>query len=260
MKHSTLLFLPFLLLPFLLLTGDSFAQAPLAQVVSSSGGYFTGGNASLSFTLGETTVQAYTGAGAILTQGFQQPLDASAPLPLHILSFTAILSDGRTQLQWMTDQEVNTSYFNVERSTDGLAFSTLFTVQSINNPATMNTYHATDSFPHAGKDYYRLKEVDLSGSVSYSPIVVVILNTNLSCTVYPNPATSQVFIHIQTDAARQATVNWYDTRGRLLLSRAVELVAGANQVEFDFHGFAKGMYIVRITGLDGLPSFTILKQ
>jgi hypothetical protein len=247
-------------IPFLLFTLPAAAQNPLTQVVSSSGGYFTGSNASLSVTIGETVVQSYTGSTAMLTQGFQQPIDASLPLPLNILSFTAILTDNRTQLEWMTTREVNTSHFDVERSTNGSAFSTLVTVPGTNNPTMTNTYQAADSFPLTGNDYYRLKEVDLDGAVTYSPVVVVTVNPGLTCMVYPNPATSQVFIHIQCNAARQGTVNWYDLRGQLLMSRQIQLTTGENQIDFNVEGLAKGVYIIKLLGLDGIPSFTIVKR
>jgi hypothetical protein len=236
------------------------AQSPLAKVISAGGGYFTGSNGSVSFTVGETFIQAYTGTTAMLTQGFQQTIDASSPLPLNFLSFTAALVDGRTQLQWVTAQELNTGHFDVQRSTDGSIFSTFVTVQSVDNPATTNTYHAVDSFPILGTDYYRVKEVDVHGAVTYSPVAVVQLTAALTCMLYPNPASSQVYMLIQSNAAKQVAVNWYDTRGQLLLSRQTQLFAGPNQLEFNIESLAKGVYIVKIIGIDGLPSFTIMKH
>jgi hypothetical protein len=57
------------------------AQTLSPTVVSSSGGYFTSANASLSFTVAEMTmVQTFTTAGNILTQGFQQPEDMSVSI------------------------------------------------------------------------------------------------------------------------------------------------------------------------------------
>jgi hypothetical protein len=249
-----------LVLASLLILAPAHAQSPLVQVISSGGGYFTGSNGSLSFTIGETVVQPYSGTTAMLTQGFQQTIVTSNPLPLDFLSFTATLADGRTQLQWVTVREVNTGHFDVERSTDGTVFSRLLTVQSVDNPATINTYHAVDSFPLAGSDYYRVKEVDLDGSVSYSPTAVVTLNPALTCMIYPNPASSQVFIHIQSDGAKPVAINWYDLRGRLVLSRQIQLTTGPNQADFNIESLAKGVYIVKIAGLDDLPSFKIIKR
>jgi len=64
-----------LILIFLVITGSAVlsAQSLSPTVVASAGGYATGGDYSLSWTLGEVAVTTLTGANFILTQGFQQP-------------------------------------------------------------------------------------------------------------------------------------------------------------------------------------------
>jgi Secretion system C-terminal sorting domain len=255
MKHSTLL-----LLPFLVLLGTARAQSPLTQVIAPAGGFITGSGGSLSFTIGETAVQSLTGTGGMLTQGFQQPLDAGTPLPLDFLSFTATLVEGQTQLLWVTAQEQNTGYFEVQRSTDGSVFSTLFTVQSLDNAAAENTYHAVDPDPSKNTDYYRLKEVDVNGLITYSPIVVIQFGSALTAMVYPNPASSEIVIQLQCPTAKQALIGIYDTRGQLLISKTVQFAAGPNQVVLAIGTLAKGLYFISISGLGGLPPFTIMKQ
>jgi hypothetical protein len=44
------------------------------EVIASAGGYNTGGNLSISWTLGETIIPTYTSGNLILTHGFQQQL------------------------------------------------------------------------------------------------------------------------------------------------------------------------------------------
>jgi hypothetical protein len=246
----------FALLPFL--ASPVFAQTLSSQVIGSSGGFLTAGNGSLSYTVGELAVQQISSGSGMLTQGFQQPI-VTNPLPLDFLSFTATLANGVTQLEWVTAHEVNTDYFEVERSGDGAVFTSLTTVQS-DGGAGDNSYHAVDPGPLPGTDYYRLKEVDLGGLVTYSPVVVVKFNRGLTCMVFPNPASDQVFIQIQSGSTAEVAVELYDLRGRLLLSRPAQLLAGANQLEFDIRQLAAGAYVIRIVGLDGIPPFTIIKH
>lgn len=53
-----------------------FAQSLTPTVISSTGGFSSNANGSLSYTVGEMTmVQTFTAGGNILTQGFQQPND-----------------------------------------------------------------------------------------------------------------------------------------------------------------------------------------
>ncbi len=67
MKTLTLSLLV-LLFPFLLMS-----QSVSPEVISSSGDYFEGSNASISWTLGEIATETYSNGSVILTQGFQQP-------------------------------------------------------------------------------------------------------------------------------------------------------------------------------------------
>ena len=50
-----------------------YAQSVAPAVNASSGGYYTGNDATLSWTIGEGVVETFTGLNSILTQGFQQP-------------------------------------------------------------------------------------------------------------------------------------------------------------------------------------------
>jgi Secretion system C-terminal sorting domain len=247
----------------ILFTLPAAGQSITPQVITSAANYITGSNGSLSFTIGETVVGSYTSAsGGSLAQGFQPNLDASNPLPLDFLSFTAKLVAGKTELEWITTQEINTDYFVVERSTDGANFNPIATVPAVKPASTGsdNTYQATDSLPLPGTDNYRIKEVDQNGQATYSPIVSVKISEGLSCMVYPNPAIDQLFIRINSHDARPATIVIYDLRGQLIRSQPIRLTSGENQFEIDLTGKAKGMYIVKILGIDGLPAYSILKN
>jgi len=64
-----------------------FSQSIERDVVASSGDYFEGANASLSWTLGEIAVETYTAGNNILTQGFQQPSSLISGITLDLNVF-----------------------------------------------------------------------------------------------------------------------------------------------------------------------------
>lgn len=66
-----------MLLVFVLLSSLLKAQSVSPQAVASSGDYYQGTNASLSWTLGEIATETYSNGTTILTQGFQQPVSIS---------------------------------------------------------------------------------------------------------------------------------------------------------------------------------------
>jgi len=68
MKHLLLLF------PFALLTiGQAVGQSITPEIQSTSGAYYTGTNAQLSWTMGEPIIETVSSTSSIITQGFQQP-------------------------------------------------------------------------------------------------------------------------------------------------------------------------------------------
>ena len=78
--------------------------------------------------------------------------------------------------------------------------------------------------------------------------------------VYPNPVADRVNIRIGVISAAQATILIFDLRGQVISSQPIRLINGENQFEIDLTGRAKGMYIIKIQGIDGLPAYSILKE
>jgi hypothetical protein len=74
-------------------------------------------------------------------------------------------------LQWLTENEVNTSHFIVERSKNGIDFSEIGRVTA--NGRSQNSYVFDDAQPAKGLNFYRLKQMDRNGSSKYSAIINV---------------------------------------------------------------------------------------
>jgi hypothetical protein len=175
------------------------------------------------------------------------------PLPLTLLSFTAVLENGQTRLRWVTSQESNSSYFEVQRSVDGASFSGLLTVAAHGNSSTPNTYGAIDPAPLAGNDHYRLKEVDLDGRFVYSPVVEVTVKAGNSLTAWPNPVAGILHVAIQVTQPQADLIGLYDANGKLLLEKEVSLQPGSNLLQLDLGGFGKGVYMLRSKKMFSTP-------
>lgn len=66
----------FVLIVVCLFTSGVYAQTLAPTVISTTGGFASNANGSLSYTVGEMTmVETFSANGNILTQGFQQPND-----------------------------------------------------------------------------------------------------------------------------------------------------------------------------------------
>lgn len=79
-------------------------------------------------------------------------------------------------LSWAATQDPNSSYYDIQRSTDGITFTDLGRIYATAGSATTICYHFRDTQPSPGINNYRLRLVDKDGHVSYSPIVTLSVN------------------------------------------------------------------------------------
>jgi hypothetical protein len=104
------------------------------------------------------------------------------PLAVILLDFQARLeSEESVKLHWITASEKDIDVFIIERSTDGIQFEALAQMKGTSNSSHLLQYTFTDTILSYSQAYYRLKQVDLQGSVSYSKVV--------EASYKPNPLT-----------------------------------------------------------------------
>ncbi|MFD2721348.1 T9SS type A sorting domain-containing protein [Hymenobacter monticola] len=117
------------------------------------------------------------------------------PLPVELTAFAAKWNNGAADLTWATATEKNSSYFVVERAKGPeTAFEAVGQVAAAGNSTQARTYKLRDAEAGAqGVDllYYRLRQVDVDGTTTYSPVAALTVG-KLAATpqlqVYPNPA------------------------------------------------------------------------
>ena len=163
-----------------------------------------------------------------------------APLPVTLLSFNVIspATAGKQSesIQWITSTEINTSHFNIQRSTDGITFYTTGKVNAkgassytFNDPLTTHDSRFTTL-------YYRLEIVDKNGSKTYSEIRSLFLtNGDSGFTITPNPAKD--FITITGANIKEISIS--DASGRTVLT--------TSNTKIDISALPKGVYFVAIT-------------
>lgn len=164
---------------------------------------------------------------------------SSNPLPVTLISFNAARNNDQVRLQWITENEMNIAAYWVERSADGLHYSTLMNQLPQGN-AAQNIYRVNDRYPLAGTNYYRLKITDIGGRFTYSIIATVNIGRKNSISIWPNPAKDFFTI---TNAGDYKQVLITDITGKL-----VRQVNRSADHRYPLNGLAKGLYIVRLTG------------
>jgi uncharacterized protein YqiB (DUF1249 family) len=185
---------------------------------------------------------------------YASKLFAGGALPVKLLSFTARTNNNDVTLAWNTENEINTSYFELEVATDGTTFKKLATLKA-NNLSQKNSY----SYVHANATgnllFYRLKQIEFDGKFTYSATVKVILDKNGRVTIYPNPA-SDVLLLSNIKTANNDQVQVLTSDGKLLLQQN----ATAN-MRVNIKKLAQGNYVLRLVSKDGkTQSFIFIKQ
>ena len=96
---------------------------------------------------------------------------------IKYISLTASTNGKSVFVDWVTAAEENNSHFEVERSLDLKTFKTVALVlDGFANNGKGKTYKFKETAGYLGKAkkvYYRLKQIDRDGKVSYSAVLTV---------------------------------------------------------------------------------------
>lgn len=168
------------------------------------------------------------------------------PLPVTLTSFTAAASPSQpaVKLAWTTATELNSSHFEVQRSTTGTTFEAIGTVAAAGSSHAQHAYAFRDATLPTGPTtlYYRLRHLDADGSGSYSPVrsVAVAAATAGTLALYPNPAHAAATL---TGAGAHATVQVLTLLGTVVATTAAD-ATGAATLPLP-SGLTAGIYVVR---------------
>ncbi len=187
-------------------------------------------------------------------------LDGSdVPLPLDFIAFSGTVQNENVNLKWTTANEVNVSHFDVLHSTGGSKdFKVIGSVQAVNIKELVNEYQFTHQNAPDGYNFYRIREVDLDGYEGFTEIINVVMEaSNISWTIYPNPAQDHLSIR-STVIIPDSRVMILDVTGRTLYDQHVSFES--KEAILDLSKLGAGVYHVIIELPDSKKSFRVMKQ
>jgi len=206
---------------------------------------------------------------------------SQAPLPVELISFTAVANENSVKIAWQTATEVNNYGFEIERkpsfvSLSGSGYSPsswreIGFVAGHGNSNTPIDYSFVDKNPiGATKFYYRLKQIDVDGKYKFSDALLVKLKVQNKVELMQNspnpfnPSTSiKFFIPFQSDV----TIKVYDLLGREVVTLINKRMNKGYHIVF-WNGKDKlgnqvssGIYLYRLTagGFSETKKMTLLK-
>ena len=187
-----------------------------------------------------------TGGDCELVGGF---VGGSTALPVNLLGFSVSPSGNDAKLQWQTASETNTSYFAIQRSADGINFTTIGKLAASGNSAIAKSYAYTDLNAAAINTktlYYRLQVVDVNGRISLSDIKSVTPAVTSIVLLLPNPVKNLLTLQVSRYSGK-AELSVTDMSGRRMLTQN-RMVQPGDNILLNVSALQPGIYILRAEG------------
>ena len=168
---------------------------------------------------------------------------SGCPLPVELTAFAASYVPGQgTRLHWTTASERNSAAFVVESQSAASPWQDLTRIAAAGTSASTHQYATLDARLLAGTRYYRLRQIDLDGTVAYSPTIAVNAAEAATITAYPNPATGTVTLRGPLAEGATAQVQLLDATGRCVAQHTS--LAGQATFDLPLAGVRPGLYLV----------------
>jgi hypothetical protein len=176
-------------------------------------------------------------------------VDENCILPIYLSSFTGEAEGNTNHLYWVTELEINSSHFEIERSNDAIDF---YSIGRANANET-NPYEFIDEVPLVGDNYYRLKMVDLDGSYSYSKIINIKTELNkLNFMLFPNPINDILTYRFYTPMSESLQIQIFNISGEEVLCIDKETDNLINVVVLELNNLISGFYTIVIKHQNGI--------
>lgn len=184
---------------------------------------------------------------------YAQNIQSNGLLPVTLIQWNAEKKNHSSLLSWSTSCEINCARFEVERSTDGIKYTSIASIESRSGGGycnTTNQYSHTDHFPYK-INYYRLKQIDNDGASKYSKVVAVCFDNKIPLTLTTQPQATTIWLNDPAYYGATVRLLVTDSKGRKMFSQNHTLSAGNNSMTVGTASWAAGVYYISISNHKG---------
>jgi len=164
----------------------------------------------------------------------------SGVFPVEFTSFEALHRQKQVLLSWSTEREENLSHFEIERSLNGMDFTSVGRTE-VGATQGSNSYHYIDEVRMLNTLYYRIKAVDIDGTMTYSNIREVKMDI-AAIQIYPNPTRGRLNVEVNGRDGK-ASMQLSNTQGKVLIDREVSLSGAFQRFSFQLEDLPAGIYL-----------------
>ncbi|MEJ7627581.1 MAG: cadherin-like beta sandwich domain-containing protein [Ferruginibacter sp.] len=214
----------------------------------------------VNLTNGETGyyyIDISNGSSRIITSPIWYTRTDNITLPIKLRSFYVQKMDNNTaKILWTTEQEINSSHFVIERSSNGSTWNNIGSINAAGNSSNRKYYTTFDNAPMQGINSYRFKMVDLDGSYEYSEIRKVAFNSFYTAQVAPNPANDVINIYISKSGSQNANIELINLEGKVIYKTS----SSQSHIPIATQGMSKGLYFVKIIEVNKVTTIRVMLQ
>lgn len=200
------------------------------------------------------TIKMVDAAGTLDSSFSYVTLYPMTALPVNLLSFTGEYANNLVTLNWSTAQEQQNKAFEVQYSADGYAFETIGTVPGKINSNLVSRYMFNTTHYQDGKNFYRLKQVDVDGHSTISSIVTIQISQQAVISLAPNPASTRLNLSVNQPVSGRLQLTLTSLTGQQVWT--TRLASNSSNLTMNLPALTKGVYVVAITNSKGEKLFT----
>lgn len=187
-------------------------------------------------------IDVTNGSSRIITSPIWYSRNDALLLPVKLSTFSVQKAGKSAQLDWITNQETNSSHFIIQRSANGRIWNDIARVNAAANSSIRLTYKAYDNTPVNGTNYYRLKQFDNDGRFEISAVKSINFKTAYDVNIWPNPAKDFININLAKSDNELLNIQLTDIAGKVVKS----LSSAQAAIKISTVGIAKGLYFISI--------------
>lgn len=174
--------------------------------------------------------------------------ETGSTVPVELTSFSASVSGNEVILSWTTASEINNYEFEIQKKFNNSDFKTIGFVHGSGTTTEKNKYQFISKNVEEGTNIYRLKQIDFSGTFSYSDEVEINFSAPAEFKLlqnYPNPFNPTTTISFSVTEKAPVSLKIYNMLGELVASLINnELKEPGNYlVNFNANNLSSGIYI-----------------
>ncbi|MEP6466819.1 MAG: T9SS type A sorting domain-containing protein [Parafilimonas sp.] len=148
-------------------------------------------------------------------------------------------------IEW--DYDNNISNYVVQRSYDGIHFSSIARI----NASNYSNYTYADPAPLSGSNYYRLQTTSVNGVVNHSNVIAV---ANNDIRISPNPASNS--LHIEGLSNQKVQLSVVDFSGNIKL----QTVVNSSTYNLNIASLKAGNYLLKIESQNDVVTKSFVKE